>query len=153
MSARRSSTAEPSRADVVGMLLVATGACVRIPPRCWPIEIALEQLDADLTGRYALGRVVATWARVTTSQGRIFERVEALVRELALLGDVVPCGRGREAGYELTPMAQRKYFRQLAWLSDAEGDALQRSAQSLVASLTKSSKKDCASRPARSATV
>jgi hypothetical protein len=133
-----------SRADLIGLLLVAAGP-IRMSPHCWPLEVALEQLDATLGGRYSLGSVLARWPRLTSSSGRTFEGVGATFRELVSRGDLVVVGTGSSAGFELTVSAQPKYFRQLAWLSDPEAAAVRRSVQRLAACLSTLSKKSRAS--------
>jgi len=122
------------------MIWVGAGPVV-LPFRCWPMQIALESLEAEAPSTGRLGWTLDHWPAGFTSAGRCRPGLDSMLRALARSGALTIEGRGWNAGY----LPSRMWFEEcsiaLASLSSTERAAISTAAQRLVASVTIWSKK------------
>jgi hypothetical protein len=140
-----------AREEILGLLWAAAGP-VRVPARCWPMQIALDVLEAQapLIGR--VERVLEAWPVSISSHGRRRSDVDGILRDLAIAGFLVVEGRGWDAGYRPTERWLAQGTAALASLTASERASVKVAAQRLVASVTIWSKKSLVELSDRSAT-
>lgn len=128
-----------SKTDLVAML-VAYGGSVRVPLRCWPLEVALEKLAATTPAGSSLAVALGAWPPRKTPSGCVRPGVDGLLIALAGAGVMSAEGAGWEAGFRLSPAARKQYQEVIAALSLDDREALRSATQVLVACLTTWSK-------------
>jgi hypothetical protein len=139
-----------NRTEVVGLLLAAAGD-VRVPARCWPLEVALYYLaTSDLC--HTLQASVCGWNRTDSLSGSSYG-AEIALRELAVTGHLRAEGRGWEAGYRLHERSARTFRRRLSRLCPRERSAIHNSVSQLQACLTTWSKNAVVPTPSASSTT
>lgn len=138
------------REEVIFFILTAAGD-VRVPARCWPLEVALEDLSKRERGE--LLEPIEQWPRLTTSGGRTFAGVDIMLRRLSMNRVLVREGEGWEAGYRLTHEAADAQRRSFQLLGAQDQDAVRACAQKLIECLKTWSKNSVVSRPSRSGTI
>ena len=139
-----------AREELIFFILAAAGD-VRVPARCWALEVALEHLSKAAPGE--LAQAINNWPRVTTSSCRSFAGVDAILRTLAATNVLQREGEGWEAGYRLSDRTSVEQQRLLELLGAREQKALRKSAQKLIECLTTWSKKSVVGRPTKSGTI
>jgi len=137
---------------LVGLVLAA-GPAPLLPAQLWPLQAALEQLEADAPGEGAVARVLARMPKSASGPAPGFSSVRPVVHALARRGLLTAVGCGWEAGYRIDPGWVEHSGLLLQRLSDDEARAVRKAAQRFVAMATMASKKPAASRPVMSATI
>jgi hypothetical protein len=137
--------------ELIGVIWAAAGP-VRVPARCWPMQIALSALDARAPAVGRVDRVLVGWSVTLSSQGRRRGSVDSVLRDLAIRGALSVEGRGWEAGYRPRPIWLAQGAAALASLTDSERSAVRLAAQKLIASVTIWSKNSVAGLPDNSVT-
>lgn len=140
-----------AREEILGLIWAAVGQ-VRVPARCWPLQIALELLEARSPSSGRVRRALDAWPVEVTSHGRGRTGIDGLLRDLAISGALHVEGTGWEAGYLPTSQWLERGFIALTSLGGPEREAVKIAAQRLVASLTIWSKKSRADLSDRSVT-
>lgn len=138
--------------EVLGVVWSVAGP-IRVPARCWPMQVALENLALHLgRGVGQLAHAVASWPIQVSSSGRAYVGVDLILRELANAGHLIPEGRGWDGGFRpSSAWLERSSFVRTS-LPSYERAAVDRAAQRLVATVTIWSKKALVSLDDRSAT-
>ena len=139
-----------SPATLVGLVCSSSGAEV-IPARGWALEPALELLELRAQRDSLLSRSIRSWVDQWAGRTFRFVGVDAVLRELAVSGKLLPVGVGWNAGYTLDEAWSNDHGTLLGFLSTEERRTLKQAGQRLTATLTTWSKNGSA--PARSATI
>ena len=130
---------------LVGLLCVV-GRVARLPPRCWPMEVALSHLRdvADETG--AIGSALSRWP-LWLARGGPYAGVDRVIRDLARLRILTPEGEGWHAGYAPSRSWLDANDRLLWSMAQADRASVRRGGQALRAALNTWSKNAIASGP------
>jgi hypothetical protein len=139
------------REELIGMIWAAAGP-VRVPARCWPMQIALAVLDTQVPAIGRVDRVLGEWPESVSSHGRHRNNVDSILRDLAIAGLLSVEGRGWDAGYRPSAAWLAQGAAALASLTRSERAAVRLAAQKLIASLTIWSKNSVTCVPDRSVT-
>lgn len=133
-------------------MVMARGGEIRVPLRCWPLEIALEELAAGAPLGSSISLALSLWPVRKTSAGLVRPGVDAVLMGLAKAGFLFADGCGADAGLRLAGAASIYFQGVTAKLSIREQYALHRAAQVLVACLTTWSKNSVAAGPISAST-
>ena len=137
--------------EVLGVIWAAAGR-VRVPVRCFPMQVALDVLDQSSPPDGRLRRALASWPRSVTSRGLIHVGVDQFLVGQYRSGFLSVEGQGWEVGYRPTESWLERCHVTLLSLNGRERVAVHSSAQRLVACVTTWSKNSLASLPERSLT-
>jgi hypothetical protein len=140
-----------SREEIVGIIWAASGP-IRVPGRCWPLEVALDVLATGLPAAGLLKSAMTAWPVAVTSTGRMHVGIDRMLQYLSGSGLLVVEGSGWDVGYRpaLNWLAQCSAARKV--LRAVERAAVDAAAQRLVACATTWSKNARASLPPKSFT-
>jgi hypothetical protein len=137
--------------EILGIIWAAAGR-VRVPVRCFPMQVALDVLDQTVPASGRLRRALASWPKAVTSAGMSHAGMDQTLQALRFSHLILAEGRGWDAGYRPSEAWFEQCCATLAGLGKGEYNAVCGAAQRLVACLTTWSKKSRASLPNRSFT-
>jgi hypothetical protein len=139
-------------AAIIGLLVGLSGTS-EISVLGWTLQVALASAATCAESNTCLGRAFSRWPRTVGTGGRVFVGVDAVVRRYVRSGVLRLEGSGQTAIYRVCGIWADENRSLARALAPSDRSVLEKSAQSLVATLTTLSKKSRASIPVGSVTI